>query len=576
MGCISRMRLSYLIWLSALCLWCGASSQGQVENVPATHPVYSFLKRMEVRGLIVRYHDAVLPLSRQEIASFLSHLQSQTEELSDLERDLLEQYSREFQYDATGSAEEMLSLIDSAEPSFGVALGEELSNREKFLFAETDSMFAVFVNGLLTFDTRGGWAGSDVSETATYVQFGLRVRSTIDRHLGLYLQLTNAQFWGSRDLLQQDPVISQSFALGTLDAQNFDFVEGYARYENGIVSAQIGRERVLWGSSYDQHMTLSENIRVFDFLRADIRYKSFKYTFLHAWLLGKEKTFLAFTLPSDSAAVFYEPVVADKYFASHRIEFSFPGVLDIGAQEMVVYSNRSPDLAFINPITGIESAQRAREERDNVMWLFDVQTHFIRNVEFQLTLFFDDLHLGEFFDDKWYNRYAYQAGMFYANPFGIHNTSLIAEYTRIEPWVFAHNRSRENDYGSAGDVLGPRIGPNADSWFLRVDHAPTGNLSLSLRVHFIRQGENIVDSTGQLVKNVGGDILQPHRDADPLYKEFLDGDLVKTTRCEFRGTYEFINQWWFDVQYAFESTNNVNAGATSTLHTLIGRVRLEF
>ncbi len=568
---IRRIALGCVVWICA-----AMTVFSQVENVPATHPVYTFLKRMEVRGLIVQYHDAVLPLGRSEVASFLVHLQSYSEKLSDAERHLLRKYAREFQYDATGSTSGFHSLISSDEATFGGALEQELADREKFLFAETDSMFSVFVNGLLTFDTRRGWTSTDRNETATYIQFGVRARSTIANHLGLYLQLTNAQFWGSRDLLQQDPVISQSFALGTLDAQNFDFVEGYARYQDGIVSAQIGRERVLWGTSYDQHMTLSENIRTFDFLRTDIQYKSFKYTFLHAWLLGKEKTFLPFVLPSDSAAVFYEPVVADKYFASHRIEFSFPHVLDVGAQEMVVYSNRSPDLAFINPITAIESAQRAREERDNVMWLFDVQTHFIQNIEFQLTLFFDDLHLNEFFDDKWYNRYAYQAGVFYANPFGIPNTNLIAEYTRIEPWVFAHNRSRENDYGSGGEVLGPRIGPNADSWFLRADYDPTGNLALSLRVQLIRQGENEVDSTGRLIRNVGGDILQPHRDSDPLYKEFLDGILIKTTRYEFRGTYEFIRQWWFDLQYMLEDTHNAAASNSNTFHTLIGRVRLEF
>ena len=49
-----------------LSLTLACSAIAQVETVPANHPVYIFLKRMEVKGLIDRYHDAILPISRKD------------------------------------------------------------------------------------------------------------------------------------------------------------------------------------------------------------------------------------------------------------------------------------------------------------------------------------------------------------------------------------------------------------------------------------------------------------------------------------------------------------------------------
>jgi hypothetical protein len=273
--------------------------------------------------------------------------------------------------------------------------------------------------------------------------------------------------------------------------------------------------------------------------------------------------------------VFSETLVADKYIAAHRLEVSFMDVVDVGAQEMVVYSNRSPDLAYLNPLTVIESAQRSREERDNVMWAFDVQTRFLPGFQVTGSLLFDDLHFMDFFDDFWYNRYGYQAGVIVTDPFHIPDLTVMAEYTRIEPYVFAHNRSRDNDFGSLGVVLGPEIGPNADSWCFRVDLAPRWNLRLSARVLFSRKGENVVDSTGRLLRNVGGDILQPHRESDPATRTFLDGTRVTTRIAGFRASWELRPHLWLEAGYTGEFVKRSTPGNTASNHTLVLSVRTE-
>lgn len=561
-------RLTLFLLLVACC---SNDVYPQVETVPATHPVYTFLKRMEVRGVLTRFFDAVLPLGRKEVAALLMRIREADARLTSTERTILLEYLSEFQFEITGTTEGFLSVVDGDEPSLGTALREELTGREKFLYALTDSAVTMFVNGLLTIDLRRITGDALGSAHTEFVQFGGRIRGTVLNRVGYYLQGTNAQFWGSRNLLYRDPVIRQAYTLGVLDAQNFDFSEGYIRYDGGILSAQLGRERVVWGLGYDQKMVASENVRTFDFLRADFQYKAIKYTFLHGNLLGRRGA-ITFSPPGDTSTTYSEPVVADKYFASHRIEFSFPDLFDIGFQEMAIYSNRSIDLAYLNPFHVFESTQRSREERDNVFWAFDIQTHFLNGLELHGTIVFDDLHFTEFFEPRWYNRYAYQAGLMIADPLFVRDMTLMLEYTRVKPFVYAHDRSRENTYTSLNSLLGPRIGPNADSWFIRWDYFPLRNLTFSLRVLLSRKGENVYDAQGRLVKNVGGDVFQGHRAVDPLDAVFLDGNRVTSRSIELYVTYEPLNQIWLEGWFQRESIQN--GGSGTSLKNSTGGIRL--
>jgi hypothetical protein len=262
---------------------------------------------------------------------------------------------------------------------------------------------------------------------------------------------------------------------------------------------------------------------------------------------------------------------------AHRLEFSLPHLFDIGGQEVLIYSNRAPDLAYFNPLIVLESAQRSRDERDNNSWSFDIQTHFMKGLELQATIFFDDLHLAEFFKSRWYNRYAYQAGLFLTDPLMLPNTSVMVEWTRVDPYVFAHDRSRDDNFTSAGAILGPRIGPNADSWFLRLDYLPKRNLYLSLRVLLARKGKNVVDDAGRLLKNVGGDVLLGHFPADTsTAKNFLDGIRTNSRRIDLIGTYEVVNQIWLDAWYMYESAESPVLGTSDVNHTFGVRLRTEF
>ena len=569
------MTLRRLIFAAAFSFAVPSLLLAQAENVPATDPVYTFLKRMEVRGILERYRDAILPLSRREIGEFLLTVDQQRDKLTGSENDWVQRYLDEFRYEVRGNTEGTNSLISTSAEGMTSGSGRFFGDTQKYLYAARDTNLTFFVNGLLTFDARRISGDALGNAHAEFVQGGLRARGTITGHLGYYIQAVNAQFWGNRELLARDPSIAQTEAIGATDIQNFDAAEGHVRYDAGIVSAEVGTERVLWGTGYDQKMIMSDNVRPFPFLRADIQYKSLRYTFIHAWLLGFPKPWTDF-VSADSALKIKGPSIADKYIAAHRLELSFPRLFTFGFQEMVVYSNRAPDLAYLTPLMLLESAQRARGERDNGLWSFDIQTHFTPGVELSGTILFDDLHLNDFFKNRFYNKNAYQLGFFLTDPVMFRNTNLMVEWTHVQPFVFSHDYSIEDTYTSYGAPLGPRIGPNSDSWFIRGDLFPAKRTTLSLTYFYGRHGDNVYDAAGNLIMNAGGDIEQGHRPADPITVEFLAGNLVTTQRVQLIATYEPVYQIWVDGWYEYERIETGGTGAVTSNGTFGLRVRTEF
>jgi hypothetical protein len=120
-------------------------------------------------------------------------------------------------------------------------------------------------------------------------------------------------------------------------------------------------------------------------------------------------------------------------------------------------------------------------------------------------------------------------------------------------------------YTSSGNLLGSRIGPNAESWSLRFQAFPLRNLMVSGGVLYGRKGSNVTDSTGLIVQNVGGDFRYHHRTIDPENAPFLDGLLTITRQADLSATYEIIHQCWIDTRVLVENE----------AVTLIGRIRVE-
>ena len=83
-------------------------------DVPATDPVYDFLKRLETRGIIKGFNDLTLPLTRDEIVNFLQIASQKADELSAIEKKILHEFLADYRYET----ERQLTEPDSISAPF--------------------------------------------------------------------------------------------------------------------------------------------------------------------------------------------------------------------------------------------------------------------------------------------------------------------------------------------------------------------------------------------------------------------------------------------------------------------------
>ena len=301
-------------------------------------------------------------------------------------------------------------------------------------------------------------------------------------------------------------------------------------------SFELGREKMKFGYGYGDKLVLSGNSPVMDFIKLDFNYGVFSFTTWTASTVGEFDTARA----NDYT----------KYIATNQVKLSFKNLFDFGIGESIIYSGRGIDLGYINPLAFLKFTEMSLQDRDNATAYLDMQTHFLKNIEFQGTFFMDDDPFGNLQDlANYINKTGYQLGMFWYSPFSISDMTFIMEYTRIRPYVYS-NIHPGNSYTAWGQILGDQIGPNSDKILLRAAYNVNSSLRMNCDYQFIRHGDNIYDAKGNLIFNSGGDVFITHRDnIDPIDVKFLSGERINTNIMTFDIKYEPIRKIFFDLEF---------------------------
>jgi hypothetical protein len=518
----------------------------QLENVPVENPVYEFLKRMQVKGLIQGYNSAVLPVSRREVAQYLEKAIQQKDKMTQAENGMLDDFLIEFEFDMKHQTQESDVILSGSELS---KIADIFTDKEKYLCAWHDSSNSLFMDFLFSTEQRGIRGGTRGNSGVTLFNWGGRVRGVLGGTLGYYLEATNGQLVGDKDFALSDISLKEIYKINEPGSMNFDVTEGYLKWDAKFLDIQLGRERILWGVGYGDRLIVSKNPPPMDFVRVEATLGVFRYSFVHCSLLGRKNLRVRDSLAGP------EPIINAKYMAAHRLDIGIGSDLDIGITEMVVYSKRFPDLAYLNPLVFYKSVEHSLQDRDNAFIVIDAQSRFIPKVELSASLFIDDIDFSRL-GTNWYgNELAYQAGFSYVEPIGVQDLDLRFDYTRINPYVYSHHLV-DNDYSTNGFVIGHHLGPNSDDTMLRIAYRYSSRLSGSLTYEYERHGSNIRGLDGSLIRNVGGDYLQGHRTVDSEEVTFLDGMLMKISHLRFNVLYEPFNEFLIEAEYEMRRTSD--------------------
>jgi hypothetical protein len=532
----------------------------QVETVPAEHPVYSFLKQMQVKGILKDYDDVVLPLSRKLVITDLLKIDSSKKNLTQTEIQFLFRMKEKFGLNNSGD-NGSTGLFDD----FPSELKNNLTrDSEKHLYSYKDSVISFFVDPIL----EGKYIySSSYKNNSALLNFGGTIRGSYDNWLGYNLSGTNGAVFGNRETARLDQRVKQSFTFNHTGINYFDETSGYIRLQKGIVSFELGRDRILWGNGYIDRTILSDNPPLFDFIRFDIAYKKFRYDFLHGWLVQPAVyTFI------DSLAGF-ERSKQPKYIAVSRLGYQANENLSFGVTQMIIYSGRPFEAAYLNPFLFWESAQRSMNDLDNSFLTFDGRYHIVNGLEASSSIIFDDINFSYLFKEEWakYNNgEEWQAGIMLTEPIMPEDMTLKVEYLQIRPYTFSHPGGGESlTYTNNGYMLGTDLQPNSARLSAEFEYRLSSRLDLNLLCSHSLHGDNIYDASGSLVRNVGGNVFENFASAyDSQFAYLLDGNREVNDKLSIDLSYEIIYGYYFDFTYQYyRSSFNGTAANDNVLIT---------
>ena len=561
-------RFSTIIFLIGI-----GSITAQVENVPANNPVYSFLKEMQVQGILKGYSDIILPLSRKKILEALEQIDHNKYKISETDKEYLERLKEKLDFYEEESFQKKLtdssassSIFDNFPSDFRKNL---FGDSEKHLYRYNDKNINFYINPVAEYKYI---YSSFYKNNTSLFNIGGIFRGSYDGWLGFYLLGSNGTVLGSRNVADLEQTVAQSYTFNNTKINYFPYTEGYVRLEKGIVSFQLGRERVLWGTGYINRMILSNNPPPFDFIRFNISYKSLSYNFLHGWLVQKP----TFT-PIDSLAGNFK-TKGSKYVAMSRLGFSPGNKLSLGVTQMIIYSNRPVEAAYLTPFIFFESAQRSLNDLDNSFLSFDGRYLITNGLEINSSIIFDDLNFKRLSKGEWNgsnNGTAWQSGVIITNPLLMNDLVVKLEYVQVRPYIFSHPGLKGAlTYTNNGYLLSQNVQPNSTQFSAEIDYRFSRELYAHLNYSHELHGRNIYDSQGNLIKNVGGDVFQNITVYDSQFANLLDGERERTDLFTLSFDYEFLYGFYGNVTYHYK--NSMLNGLNSINQTLSASIRLLF
>ncbi|ROL57721.1 hypothetical protein D9V84_03085 [Bacteroidetes/Chlorobi group bacterium Naka2016] len=514
----------------------------QVENVPLSNPVYHFLKHLQVCGVIEGQSFFKTPFTRGEIKRMLVEVQTKKDKLNSIEKKQLQTYLEEFDLGNKSNA----VLIPSETDSVQVLSTKLFSNDDKFIYRYNKSPNEVFVKPLGSLRSVFKYGKSIESDDAFYGNLGFRVFGTIDSCLGFYLQATNGKFIsGSKSLgIQEDKFLSNSIKFTLLNS-DFDLVESHVRFQYKWFSTGISRETRFLGSGVNQKLVVSDNAPPMDEFFIGANFRNFKYNFSNYSLIAQPKN----PIQAGSSAD-----IPPKYLVLHSATFQFKN-WNLTYFQTITYSGRSVEIAYLNPFTFLKSVEHSLHDRDKAGMGLSFEWNIFPRFQLLGSWMLEDLIFSEIGKNFWGNKTAWNIGAIYASPFSV---DFGFEYTRVEPYMFTHFNN-VNNRTHDGRLIGTYVPPNSDETTVQIKSFILPRYPVIFRISYLRHGDNVIDSTGKIIRNVGGDFNINHSATDDYRVRFLDGVRNDLLSLSLYFGFEIIRN--FNLQFVIDYRKPQNQDA---------------
>ena len=497
--------------------------------------IYNYLGRMSQKG-IISFNDVVLPLTRTYIHDKLEELNDQQDKLSNVEKQELSFYRREYAAgyfdDKNDSVKTSLLKNDINKRWRGLTIAS------KSLYFTVDPVIQLSVNSYngKSFYHRGsgvnGWA-----KIGNHFGLQFYVNDVYENRDGTGLDSFN--YKGSQP--------AQVMLGDTSNHSRLNYTEcrasiGY-EWKNGSISA--GLDNLIWGYGVNGKIILSDKAPLYPYLRLDYQpFKWMKFNYTHSWLNSN-------VIDSTNSYSFGNPTYGGhrtsyvpKFMALHSLIITPKKGIDIGLGESIVYSDRM-DIGFLIPVMPFKfydnnASNYTITAGNNSQFFFLLSLkNIIPKTHVYSNLFIDEMRVSKIFSkDSSRNQIGFNVGIA-VNDILIPYLTLSTEYTRVNPFVY-NNLNPAQNYTNHSFNLGDWMGNNFDRIIFDAKYTPVARLKLEARYQYIRKGPSY--TTDQ----------QYFQQPQP---KFLESTVYSQSDLLLKMSYEWKHNIYFQAFYNYQKTN---------------------
>jgi hypothetical protein len=499
--------------------------QAQVVYTPLHSDVYDFLERQSLNH-IVQLDDEVKPYSRKYISDLLIEIEKYKSELSDLERDELEFYKKEYAYEL-----------------------KDYLNERWFLFSHSDSLFS------LKFSPIAGYGLSSVGTASGHTQWiGLSVFGTYSDWFGGSFDIRDkGEFGDNVDKEKQYSSLTGAWYKKTEDGIEYSDIKGSINFNWDWGSVGLIKDYFTWGHGSFGQIIFSEKAPSYPHIRLNLKPAEwFRFNYFHGWLNS---------LVIDSSTIHYEHTESlqprkkeeyiNKYVAANMLTVTPWQGVDLSLGNSFVYSGDLRPEMFI-PFMFFKlldhNTGRGNVDDGNGAFYFDVSVKYPEEFQFYSTVFVDVTEIRNVLDNNFTNTWVgYTFGAKKVNLF-FNYLDISAEYTRINPWVYEHKYEsttmKHIDY-----QLGHWIGQNADQIKIQFDYRLLRGLKFTL--YFERYRKGGMD-----------DIYYAYSGIDEFDKNFLYSPLRVDKYVGLNIRYEYLHDLILEGAYKYSDITDESVERT--------------
>lgn len=441
----------------------------QSVYLPASHPVYRYLDKMEAKRIITDYRDMAKPLLRSSIAGMLTRIDSLDTRLTSVEREERYFYLEEFH--------------DELQRSGYAAAVEDRWHGYEYVSGA----------GNFNFDIIGGYSHHLRADgtTTTIISNGVSAYGSVNDNLGISLMFRDNHESGSTASVSKPltPAPSNILAKITGSSIQYDIVDAQATYTIGNATLSIEKLHNVWGTGERGSLILSDKAPSFPQVKLRIPFgDDLDFTYFHGWLasdlIDSLRSYQVRGIPGGTG---FRRQYVQKYIAAHILEYSLFTGWDFALGESQVYGGRNPELLFLIPVMFFKAAEHWNMDTDNSQLFLSAKVHPFAGHAYYYTVFIDELVTTDIVDpDKQRNQLGFTVGGSWYDL--LHDDMrMMVEYTRTNPWVYNH-KYPDATYESHSVELGHWIGQNADLFSAGIWFRPMRSLEAGIMFESLRKG----------------------------------------------------------------------------------------